>query len=84
MEGWTTLRHAIALLGLPTPMRALDPRRHVDQSRGCANRLAERLSAGIISKDFDRTSFWFTISGQNEAPIIEYCLQLGGTEIALR
>ena len=39
---------------------------------------------GIISKDTGPNSFWFTIAGQNRAPRIEYCLNLGRMVMTLR
>jgi hypothetical protein len=39
---------------------------------------------GIISKDAGPDSFWFTIAGQNKAPKIEYCLNLGRMVMTLR
>ncbi|MEW5826310.1 MAG: DUF4185 domain-containing protein [Candidatus Bipolaricaulota bacterium] len=39
---------------------------------------------GIISKDTESNAFWFTLSGQNEAPQVEYMLSLGRIEMTLR
>jgi hypothetical protein len=39
---------------------------------------------GIVSKDTGPDSFWFTIAGQNRAPRIEYCLNLGRMVMTLR
>ena len=39
---------------------------------------------GIITKDTGPNSFWFTVAGQNKAPRISYCLNLGHMVMILR
>lgn len=39
---------------------------------------------GIISKDTGPDTFWFTIAGQNQAPMITYRLHLGKMKMKLR